>query len=190
MDRTDSELIERCLEDESPVVGAFEELYGRYAPAVNGFLCALLRDRDRAEDVLQEAFFRAYSALDRFDRERRFRPWIFRIARNAALDALRELKKSREVASPEAELGRTEPDITSKSAAAAERRELVASALDSLPDEERSVLIMKHYEGLTAREIAEVLDCSLRTAKYRLKGAALLFGAELSRRSITSLEVI
>jgi RNA polymerase sigma-70 factor, ECF subfamily len=189
-EQTDRDLIARCREQRDQLTDNFEQLYQRYADAVFGFLISLLRDREKAEDALQEAFFRAYSALDRFDVERSFRPWIFRIARNVAMDSMRQDKKVRAVISSEVTEGAAVSDDTVAMVARKERKELVHKALDALPMEERSVLIMKHFQGLTVKQIAEVLCCSLRTAKYRLKGAAVLLGTELSRREITNLEVI
>lgn len=185
---TDGALVERCRDRRQALAEAFSELYRRHADAVFRFLISMLRDRAQAEDCLQEAFFRAYNALERYDTARPFRPWVFRIARNVALDQLRkgpgavELHETTEAAA-------TREDPT-EAASRRERRELVHEALDALPDEERSVLVMRHFHGMTSKQIAEVLSCSLRTAKTRLKGAALMLGRELSRRAITSPEVV
>src|SRR5947209_14085140 len=72
---------------------AFRKLYDRYAPAVLGFLVHRLGDHALAEDALQEAFCKAYRALDAFDPKRRFGPWISTIAENVSIDFYRRRKK-------------------------------------------------------------------------------------------------
>src|SRR5947207_1138947 len=72
---------------------AFRAHYERHKTEVFGFLICLLRDEALAEDALQEAFLRAYRALDQYDPERSFRSWLFQIARNVALDAIRLERK-------------------------------------------------------------------------------------------------
>lgn len=186
----DQDLVALCREQRDQLTENFEQLYRRHSDAVFSFLISLLRNREKAEDALQEAFFRAYNALDRFDPERAFRPWIFRIARNVAMDQLRQEKKNHAVVASEATKEAPSKEDTVSTVSRRERKELVQDALDALPAEERSVLVMKHFHGMTVKQIAESLSCSLRTAKYRLKGAALLLGTELSRRDITSVEVV
>src|SRR5207253_699020 len=84
----------------SPVAqadGAFRVLYERYKDEIHGFLFRLLRDDARAEDVLQETFFRVYKALETFDASRSFRAWLYQITRNAAIDAIRQKRKDERI---------------------------------------------------------------------------------------------
>src|SRR5438067_9407329 len=82
---TDAELVARCLEAKE----AFEHLYRRHASVVFAFLKGMHRgDEHAAADSLQETFFRAFTALPRFDRTRALRPWLFKIASNVALDTI------------------------------------------------------------------------------------------------------
>lgn len=182
---SDAEIIRGCLAHRGQLTNGFEALYQRHSDGLFRFLVALLRDESQAEDLLQESFFRAYKALDRYDPARPFEPWLFRIARNAALDYLRSRKAKGAVAISILPNEAEAPENTVASAEESERRVLVQEALDALPSEPRSVLIMKHFHDLTAKQIAEVLSVSLRTAKYRLKDAAQLLGLELKRRAIT-----
>ncbi len=183
----DAALVRRCLR--LPNQG-FALLYQRHSVAVYRYLLGLLGDAARAEDALQDSFFKAYRALARFDLERSFRCWLFAIARNTALDMLRSRRRepTTQAAHPAMLVSEAEPTLTSVTSR--ERKTLVREALDSLPAEARSVLLMKHFQGMTALAIAEVLGCSLRTAKYRLKAAARQLGTELARRAIDDREVV
>lgn len=188
---SDGDLIAACIEQRERLTESFEALYHRHSDAVFRFLISLLHDREKAEDALQEVFFKAYNSLERFDRGRAFRPWIFRIARNHAFDLLRSSKKAGlTLGEVRDEENATSAEHTVTQVARKERQELVQEALQALPTEERSVLVMRHFHGMTAKQIADVLSVSLRTAKYRLRDAARLLSAELNRRDITSLEVV
>src|SRR5919201_2277294 len=83
---------------------AFEELYRRYRPRVNAFVRRFLHDEARAEDVTQEAFLSALRRMRVTDREIAFKPWIYEIARNAAIDAHRRSRRSEEVSMEAIEL--------------------------------------------------------------------------------------
>lgn len=152
-------------------------LYETHRAEVWGFLVRFLRDRALAEDVLQEAFLRAFATLDRFDGSRPFRPWLFEIARNAAIDAQRRRRKTGELP-PEA----GEPALPDEAAEKAQRGEAVAETrgvLAKLPDETRALLVQRHGLGMTQEELAESFQCTERTIRNRLRTAADQFAREL-----------
>lgn len=129
---------------------AFEALVGRHAGPLLGFCRRLLGDATEAEDKVQEAFMRAFRHLDRFDPSRRFGSWLYRIAQNACVDALRarrEWAPIEEVDPP----GDAAP-LT------ADASPVLTRAVSDLPARQRAVVHLKYTLGLDALEIAERLD--------------------------------
>ena len=165
----DAELIDRARGGE---VTAFEQLVERYqhvalrvAHVVGGF--------DSAADVTQEAFVKAWRALDRFRPGSPFRPWLLRIVAN-------EARNSRRAAGRRAHLAlrasghRPSEDAAPSSEEAvlgAERREAVLAALATLPKAQRDVVSCRFLAGLNERETAEVLGCRPGTVKSRTSRA-------------------
>src|SRR5579863_5239705 len=128
---------------EPPVAGlgraALRAIFEQHKDEVFGFLAKLLRDRHQAEDVLQETFVRVAANLGRFDAGRAVRPWLFEIARNAALDALRRRKKRDEVEPLQEEPATGEGLLPEMERA--ERIEAARRALAALPAETRALLL-------------------------------------------------
>jgi len=145
---------------------AFRELFQRYAPRLFGYLNGMCRDRESARDMVQETFLRVHRSRDRYDPERPFRPWLFRIATNVHNDRHKswievlarrtrslfdpDLKEGNEPAAPE----RARPDRRAERTVMTERltRELAA-----LPRAYRQVLLLRDGQELTCRETAEAL---------------------------------
>lgn len=180
---TDEELVARCLGAGARYDAAFEALYARHSARVFGFLLKLTRSREAAEDGLQETFVRVYRSLDRFDRRRDLLTWLLQIARYVAIDAFRvERKVKRLEAAVSAE--RLEParDDPTGAVAEQERSALVNEVLDGLSIDDRSLLLLRHYQGLTFQAIGEVADCSARTAQNRVEAAARRFQQALHAR--------
>jgi len=128
--------------------------------------------REDAEDAVQEGFLRAYQALDRFDSAQSFGAWLNRIVANAALD----LSRRRKVRAAE-ELSDTHPDVFRDPAEDRELRERLQSALATLPERARAVLVLHDIEGFTHAEIGELLGIpggtarsDLHHARQKLKG--------------------
>ncbi len=182
----EQELVARCLEG-SPDHAAFALLYARFAPEVYRFLRRLIGDATEAEDALQETFIRLHRALGRFDRSLPLRPYVLGIARNAAIEALRRGERLRKLQGKGHE---PEPHSAEDDAARAERRALVRDALATLPAEHRTVVVLRHTHGLKLREVAEALSCTPRTARNRLRAAAVLLQRELERRGVLGEEGI
>lgn len=185
----DDELVSRCLETKEAASAAFNLLYARHSDAVLSFLlCLHRRDEHAARDAHQETFFRFYRALGSVERGRPLRPWLLRIARNVSLDVWKRRGASELPHSPEA-MGALAGDSDASPLAAAEREEtrgLLRTAVASLPADELTVFALKHDQGLTYAEIAEVLACSVRTAKYRMKAALGRIGREAERLGVTA----
>jgi RNA polymerase sigma factor (sigma-70 family) len=143
---------------------AFEELYRRYHRRIRAFAQKRLRDRGRAEDVTQEAFLSALRRLRATDSDIAFKPWLFEIARNAAIDVHRRTSRAEEVPVDD-ELLRPSDRHRLVGAAAPdaevfvrERLELLSGAFDELPEVHHRALVMRELEGLSYREIGERLE--------------------------------
>lgn len=175
MDVDERALIERCRRGD---LAAFEPLVERYRERVWRLAYTYLRDPEDAWDVAQETFVRAWQSLGAFRGQSAFYTWLFRIAVNLAADRARQrAARARALGServPEEEMARTLPDAgpgPDEAAARAEQRERIRRALDLLPPHHRTIIMLSDLEGLTYREIAEVLAIPIGTVMSRLHNA-------------------
>ena len=154
---------------------AFDQLMARYKRPILSFVYRLVGDAIEAEDVAQDVFLRAYQSIRKpafRQTSSMFSTWLFQVAHNAALDCLR--RRKRHPAGSFAELddngesvagtGRTPPEEV----AASETGEQIAAAVALLPEEQRVALILFEYDDLSCAEIADVLQCSLKSVEARL----------------------
>jgi RNA polymerase sigma-70 factor (ECF subfamily) len=148
---------------------AFDELVRRHREAVIMVVYRLCGDVHLAEDAAQEAFVRAWQHLPSYQPRSPFRNWVYRIAVNAALDVLRTVRQEREPL--EADAAVSEDDRPETLVERAEQAEAVRRAVLSLPPASRAVLVLREYEGLSYREIADTLDIPLGTVMSRLNYA-------------------
>lgn len=143
----------------------------RYRDPVFAFVYRLLGGHANAEDVAQETFVRAFQNLHRFRFQpgARFSTWLFQLARNAALD---ELRRQRRHTHHPAEAAPAEPVDTAPDAARQlmnrELGDAIARAVATLPEDQRTALVLAEYHALPAAEVARVLGCSVRGAESRL----------------------
>ncbi|MCC6446744.1 MAG: RNA polymerase sigma factor [Armatimonadetes bacterium] len=152
MDDFDEQLLERLKRGDSEAMGA---LYRRYADRAFGFACRFLHSHEDAEEITGEAFLKVFRFARDFRGEGAFSSWLFRIVRNLCLDRLRQ---PRLIVLP-----LEEADASASFTEEVERRErnrTVADALDSLPEEYRSLLILRDIEGLSNREVSEIIGRS------------------------------
>jgi RNA polymerase sigma-70 factor (ECF subfamily) len=150
---------------------AFDEIVKRYQRRVYATAVRIVRRHDVADDVVQEAFLRAHQALGRFDLARPFGPWICRIAANLAVNHVRS-PQAREEALPEAH---AETPVRGGSPLVGvletEARTELARALDGLSADQRAVFVLRVFEELSYKEIAEALEISIGTVMSRLSRA-------------------
>ena len=138
-------------------------LYDRWSRPVISLLLHLVRDADDAEDVVEEAFWQVWRQASRYDRSRgEVGTWLLTIARTRALDRLRSRKRLREEPLTPVSLSDSEgggatlgTDDPAARAEASERRTVVAKALQTLPKEQREVLELAYFAGLSQTEIAD-----------------------------------
>jgi RNA polymerase sigma-70 factor, ECF subfamily len=168
-------LIQRCIAGDA---SAFEPLVEKYRQRVWRLAYQVLHDREEAWDVAQEAFVRAFHSLPSFRGQSAFYTWLFRITVNVATDRHRQRGAQARAFGPERvteeEWARTTPDPgggPDQQAARAEQRERIRQALDALPPKARAIIMLSDVEGLSYREIAEVLNCPIGTVMSRLHNA-------------------
>src|SRR6266851_5131347 len=147
---------------------AFDEIVKRYQRRVYATAVRIVRRHDVADDVVQEAFLRAHQALDRFDLSRPFGPWICRIAANLAVNHVRS-PISREEALPEAhaEMASAAPSPL-LGVLDTEARTQLARAMEGLSAEQRAVFVLRVFDEMSYKEIAESLEISIGTVMSRL----------------------
>jgi len=191
MQPSDEELMLRLKDGDR---GAFNVLARRWEKTLLNLCYRFLQDIEKAKDIRQEVFLRIYKAAKRYKPSARFSTWLYRITLNRCLDELKNEKKRNEIAleTPyQDNTGRRwllEEMLVDKSAPpdkVAERNEIaqiVKQAIAQLPDKQRAVVIMRHYEGLKFKEIAEIMGCPESTVKSRM-----FYGMEHLRRLLSCL---
>jgi RNA polymerase sigma-70 factor (ECF subfamily) len=155
---------------------AFAVLMDRYRAPVVRLAYRLTRDADEAKDIAQDAFFRAYRRLSEFHPDRPFSRWLFVIARNASLDALRRRRRAATLGSGGDSVPEPGPE---EIALRHEEAERVRLALETLPARYREVLELYYVNGLRYREIADAIGIPIGTVKTFLSRAKRQLREEL-----------
>jgi RNA polymerase sigma-70 factor (ECF subfamily) len=156
---------------------AFHELVCRYHESVVRVVYRMCGDPRLAEDAAQEAFVRVWLNLHKYKPEYAFRSWLFRIATNAALDALRREKPSSDIDQlPLAD----QAEGPERSAEGSQRIEQVRRAIAGLSEPLRVVIVLREYEDLSYQEIADTLDIPIGTVMSRLNNARIQLRRELT----------
>jgi RNA polymerase sigma-70 factor (ECF subfamily) len=172
--RTDSELIADVAEGDRV---AFEELHRRYARSVLGIALRRIGDRGRAEDATQDTFASVWRSASRFDPARgEATSWLYTVARNAIVDGLRRRREPPVDETPELAEPGPGPD---DAAEAGWLRWRVHRALETLPEQERPLVELAYWSGLSQSEIAEYLGIPLGTVKTRTRSALRRLADEL-----------
>src|SRR5207302_9264027 len=165
VDATDAALLIRVAERDR---AAFELLYGRYVRSVFGLALRRLRDRQRAEDAVQETFTSVWRSAGSYRPERGpAAPWLYAIARNAIVDRMRA-KVERAAEAPELASGEPGPADRAESSYVSWR---VHRALEELSEREREVLELAYWSEMSQSEVAEYLHIPLGTVKTRTRSA-------------------
>jgi RNA polymerase sigma-70 factor (ECF subfamily) len=171
-------------------VQAFEQLVQRYDRNVFRIAQHITHNREDAEDVVQDAFLKAYQNLHQFQGQSKFYTWLVRIAVNEALMKLRRIKPGRTVSLDEDV--KTDEDSLPREVAdwspnpeqqynQAELREILTRTIQGLPTSFRTVFVLRDVEGLSTEETAEALDLSIPAVKSRLLRARLQLRERLNR---------
>lgn len=171
-------------------VGAFEQLVKRYDRNIFRIAQHITQNREDAEDVLQEAFLKAYQNLEQFQGQSKFYTWLVRIAVNESLMKLRRRRSSKTVSidedieTEESSVPREIADWTpnpEQQYGQAELKDILSRTIQGLPLGFRTVFVLRDVEGLSTEETAEMLSLSIPAVKSRLLRARLQLRDRLTR---------
>jgi RNA polymerase sigma-70 factor, ECF subfamily len=187
MPPTDEELVTRSTGGD---LDSFNQLVVRWERPIYALAYRVIGREEDARDVCQETFLRAFRALGGFKGQAKFSSWLYRIALNLCRDWIRRERRAPVAQAPEGmdliELaGETSPSDSVEELVA--RREIgraVARAMATLPEEQRTAIILKEYHGLTFQEIADMLECPLSTVKTRLYQGLTVLRRQLARTGV------
>jgi RNA polymerase sigma-70 factor (ECF subfamily) len=173
VEQSDLELVRRVQRGER---GAFDLLVLRYQHRVIKLVARLLRDPSEAEDVAQEAFVKAYRALGSFRGDSAFYTWLYRIAVNTARNTM--ASRQRRPLDYEGNLSESEQsavesrmrhmDTPEATVLSDEIHRTVNTAIEDLPEDLRTAIVLREVEGLSYEEIAEAMDCPVGTVRSRI----------------------
>jgi len=157
--------------------GAFETLYRRYEKPIFSFIYRMVLSAADAEDLCQETFFKVIRAKKKYRKTAKFKTWLFNIALNLCRDRVRRMKFRSHLSLNSPAFSQDSEEIQKQqsicdpssdpanSTKIAEMKTLVRQAFTKLPEQERTVVILRQYHDLKFSEIAEIMDCPLGTAK-------------------------
>ena len=155
---------------------AFELLVNRYQQRVANVIAKFIKDRDEIQDVAQEVFIKVFRALPKFRGDSSFYTWIYRIAVNTSKNHL--VSKSRRIQNTQLEFEEAESftnnedqrnlDTPDAVYARGELEKTMAKAIDSLPEELKSAIVLREVDGLSYEEIAARMDCPIGTVRSRI----------------------
>jgi RNA polymerase sigma-70 factor, ECF subfamily len=170
---TDKELVRRVQKGDRR---AFDLLFSRYQHKIHGLVSRYVRTSDEIDDVVQEAFIKAYRALPRFRGESAFYTWLYRIAINTAKNYL--VARSRRP--PDVDVDATdaehldgydalrETENPENNLARDELEQAINGAIRALPDDLRSAVTLREFDGLSYEQIAQIMDCPVGTVRSRI----------------------
>jgi RNA polymerase sigma-70 factor (ECF subfamily) len=169
MSQTDEQLADKVKDGDE---GAFQELMGRYMKAIYSFGHHYVKTNEEAEDVAQETFFKTWKYIKRYKTGKPFKPWIYTIARNTALDYIKKKKavifSDLDSEETDAQFADTLPDTEPLQPELFERAESAAilrRALETLHPDHKSVMVMHYEQEMTFEEIAVVVGKPMNTVK-------------------------
>lgn len=170
---TDQQLVARVQKGDSR---AFDLLVLKYQHKLFGLISRYVYDADEVQDVAQEAFIKAYKALPNFRGDSQFYTWLYRIAVNTAKNHL--VSRSRRPPSSDVDVADAEyydggaalrEQETPESALfGAELKQVVETAIGDLPDDLKTAVTLREFDGLSYEDIAEIMDCPVGTVRSRI----------------------
>jgi RNA polymerase sigma-70 factor (ECF subfamily) len=178
---SDRELVQKCQAGD---MAAFQELCSRYHQKVYMVILGLLRNREDAMEVAQETFFRAFRKINTFHGGSSFYTWLYRIAVNISIDTQRRQKRN-----PLDFRDKLDGLLEAQNAVAKdpfsdvqdkELREKLVAAINDLTPEHKAVIVLRTIEGLSYKDIGEILGCSEGTVMSRLHYARKKLQQKLS----------
>lgn len=187
--KADDKLVSAAVEgDES----AYAKLVEKYRKPLFFHISKLVKDRDHIEDLVQEAFMKAFGNLKSYNTDYAFSTWLYRIATNHSIDYLRKKKLQtlsidEPIKTKEGEIEIELPDESSQSdrdIIRKQRKKIIRKSIEDLPEKYRQVIEMRHMEEKSYQEISEILDLPLGTVKAHIfRAREMLYKSLKDKRS-------
>jgi RNA polymerase sigma factor (sigma-70 family) len=184
---TDNELIAAYVNGNG---SAIEELIGRYKDRIFSSIYYTVKDKYLAEDMFQEVFIKIIDTIrgGRYTDEGKFLPWAMRIAHNMCIDHFRKVKRSPQIKTSEGndlfEMLNFTANSAEENVMQRQSQDIVRKMIDMLPEEQKEVIILRHYADLSFKEIADLTKTSINTALGRMR-----YGLINLRRLMTEKQV-
>ena len=183
-------LVEQALSGDE---AAFRLLMQKYGKALHHHIFRMVRAKGEVEDLVQESFIKAFSALSSYSSDYAFSTWLYKIATNHTIDYLRKKKLptfsiDKPIQTKDGNLEYEVPDVTyrpDRHVVADQRRELIQDAIDSLPEKYHRVIVLRHQQEKSYEEIAAELDLPLGTVKAHIFRARKLLYKYLREKKDT-----
>lgn len=177
----DTDLLDRFIAGDQE---AFNTLMRAHEDRVFAIALRMMRDRDAALDATQETFLTLYRKADRFHRQSAFSTWLYRVTINTCYDLLRKQKRRRADPLPETN---DPPDQHSQDElGSVELRPDLVRALESLPEDFRTAVVLSDFEGHSLETVAEILEVPIGTVKSRIFRGRRLLAQKLGNLSVGS----
>ena len=173
---------------------AYEVLVLQYQDRLVFSVYKFLKDYELAQDIAQEAFVKAFKNIEKFRGDSSFYTWIYRIAINTAKNLLSSKARNSEVYDDEImELKLSESAVTTENPEnileAEELRSKMMDAIQSLPDDIRTTLSLREFDGLSYEEIAKVQNCPIGTVRSRIHKGREILDKTFSKYNMSNLEI-
>jgi RNA polymerase sigma-70 factor (ECF subfamily) len=154
---------------------AFRNLVERYQQYAYQIAFRILKNHQDAEDVSQEAFVRIYQSIKSFRREAKFSTYLYRTVANLSLNVLRKKKRAPmdETADVESERQEDAALVVNPKSELMDLRSHLDRAIQRLSKRQQAIVVLRHYEGFSTREVSEIMNCSEGTVKQQLHRAML-----------------
>lgn len=169
---TDTQLIRAFQEGNA---NALEVLINRYKDKIFSSILFLVKDKYLAEDLFQDVFIKVIDTLrnNRYTEEGKFLPWALRISHNLCVDYFRKVKRSPAIKTSDDrdifEVINVVEDSAETKMMAAQSHDRVRKMLDMLPEEQREVIVLRHFADMSFKDIADITNCSINTALGRMR---------------------
>jgi len=169
---TDTQLI-RSFQDGD--ITALEELINRYKDRIYSSILFLVKDKYLAEDLFQDVFIKVIDTLrsNRYTEEGKFLPWALRISHNLCVDYFRKVKRAPAIKTSDDrdifEMINVYEDPADKNLMLGQSHKSIRAMLDLLPEEQKEVIVLRHFADMSFKDIARITDCSINTALGRMR---------------------
>lgn len=169
---TDNQLVQLFQQGNNQ---ALEVLVNRHKDKIFTSISILVKDKYLAEDMFQDVFIKIIDTLRKntYNEEGKFLPWALRIAHNLCIDHFRKVKRTPTITTGDDrdifDVINVSSDSADKGIMRTQSHDLVRKMIDQLPDEQKEVIVLRHYADLSFKEIAAMTNCSINTALGRMR---------------------